>query len=69
VVQDYWSNFAKTGNPNGTNLPEWREFESRGQVAMEFWKNGTVALLKRSRPTYCDVDAAGLKARLTSTKQ
>jgi len=69
VIQRYWTNFAKTDNPNGTNLPEWPEFESRGQVAMEFGKNGTVALLKRSRPTYCDVDAADLKARLTSTKQ
>jgi len=68
VIQSYWTNFAKTGNPNGRNLPEWREFESREQVAMEFGKNGTVALLKRSRPTYCDVDTAGLKARLTSRK-
>ena len=69
VVQGYWTNFAKTGSPNSTNLPEWREFESRGQVAMEFGKNGTVALVKRSRPTYCDVDAADLKTRLSSTKQ
>jgi para-nitrobenzyl esterase len=21
---DYWTNFMKTGNPNGENLPEWR---------------------------------------------
>jgi len=69
VVQGYWTNFAKTGSPNSTNLPEWREFESRGQVAMEFGKNGTVAPLKRSRPTYCDVDPADLKTRLSSTKQ
>jgi para-nitrobenzyl esterase len=69
VVQGYWTNFAKTGNPNGANLPEWGEFESRGQVALEFGKNGTVALLKRSRPTYCDVEVADLKARLTSTKR
>lgn len=23
---DYWTNFAKTGNPNGTGLPAWAEF-------------------------------------------
>lgn len=23
MVQNYWTNFAKTGNPNGANLPQW----------------------------------------------
>jgi para-nitrobenzyl esterase len=23
LMQDYWTNFAKTGNPNGPNLPQW----------------------------------------------
>lgn len=68
TVQSYWTNFAKTGNPNGANLPGWREFESHGQVAMEFARNGTVALRNHSRPPYCDVDVADLKARLTSIK-
>ena len=67
TVQDYWINFAKTGNPNGATLPEWREFDSRDQDAMEFGKGGAVGLQKRSKPTYCDLDADVLKARLTST--
>lgn len=28
----YWSNFAKTGNPNGNNLPIWEEFSNNGKV-------------------------------------
>ncbi|QFJ53546.1 carboxylesterase/lipase family protein [Pseudobutyrivibrio xylanivorans] len=24
IMQEYWANFAKTGNPNGNNLPEWK---------------------------------------------
>ena len=28
----YWSNFAKTGNPNGEGLPTWDEYTSNGQV-------------------------------------
>jgi para-nitrobenzyl esterase len=27
MMQRYWTNFAKTGNPNGDGLPVWRKFE------------------------------------------
>ena len=26
IVQGYWINFAKNGNPNGPGLPEWPEY-------------------------------------------
>ncbi|NVJ64584.1 MAG: carboxylesterase family protein [Flavobacteriaceae bacterium] len=25
-MSDYWTNFIKTGNPNGTSLPQWPQF-------------------------------------------
>ncbi len=28
VMQDYFANFIKTGNPNGNGLPEWRAYNS-----------------------------------------
>jgi para-nitrobenzyl esterase len=31
VVQGYWVNFAKTGDPNGPGLPEWPEFDPDDQ--------------------------------------
>ena len=27
AMSGYWTNFAKTGNPNGTNLPNWARYE------------------------------------------
>ena len=32
---NYWVNFAKSGNPNGTNLEEWPQFYSTGQCYLE----------------------------------
>ncbi len=36
IVQSYWLNFAKTGNPNGPGLPEWPSYVSASDLVMEF---------------------------------
>lgn len=69
ILQSYWTNFAKTGNPNAANLPVWSVFDSRTQETMEFGKTGTVAVRKHAAPAYCDVNAEDLKTRLSSVKQ
>jgi para-nitrobenzyl esterase len=67
IVQGYWTNFATTGNPNGTGVPRWAEFDSREQSAMAFSQSGAVELKRHSRPVYCDVDVSHLRQRLNST--
>jgi para-nitrobenzyl esterase len=39
-IQEYWTNFAKTGNPNGDNLPNWPRFDAAARAYLEFTDNG-----------------------------
>ena len=39
VMVNYWVNFTKTGNPNGTGLPTWNEYKNDGDPVMELGKN------------------------------
>ena len=39
VMTQYWVNFAKTGNPNGENLPTWNMYQSSTDKVMELGSN------------------------------
>ena len=43
VLQTYWTNFAKTGDPNGAGLPVWPKFDAAGRAYLEFTDSGPVA--------------------------
>ncbi len=40
LMMDYWSNFVKNGNPNGTGLTPWPSYNEDSQHTLYF-KNGT----------------------------
>ncbi len=54
AMQQYWTNFAKTGNPNGAGLPQWPRFDARARAYLEFTDNGPRASEGLRRP-YCDL--------------
>ncbi len=42
-IQEYWTNFAKTGDPNGEGLPNWPKFDAGGRAYLEFTDHGPAA--------------------------
>ena len=64
TVESYWTNFARTGNPNGANLTGWREFVDGGQNSLEFGKGGEVRPRERSAPVFCNVNKKDLAGRM-----
>jgi para-nitrobenzyl esterase len=42
-IQTYWSDYAKTGDPNGGGLPAWPRFDVKARRYLEFTDNGPVA--------------------------
>jgi len=54
AMQQYWTNFAKTGDPNGAGLPKWPKYDPASQGYIEFTDNGPVAR-EGLRRAYCDL--------------
>jgi para-nitrobenzyl esterase len=54
AMQLYWTNFAKTGNPNGAGVPQWPKFDASARGYLEFAESGPVAREGLRRP-YCDL--------------
>ena len=42
-MQEYWTNFAKTGDPNGGKLVKWPRFDATARAYMDFTDPGPVA--------------------------
>jgi para-nitrobenzyl esterase len=42
-MQSYWTNFAKTGDPNGASLPHWPVFNATTRAYLDLTDEGTLA--------------------------
>ncbi len=43
MLTDYWTNFAKNGNPNGPSVPAWPAFTKENQVSLHISDSGVCA--------------------------
>jgi para-nitrobenzyl esterase len=65
AMQEYWTNFAKTGNPNSASTrPLWPKFDATARGYMEFTDRGPVAGEGLRRP-FCDLYIENVKRLMT----
>ena len=62
LMGDYWTQFAKTGNPNRTGLPEWPRYDEKSERCLEFGNELKARTTPHKRG--CDLFERILKARL-----
>jgi len=67
AMQAYWTNFAKTGNPDGTGLPAWPKYQPDTKRYLEFTDRGPVADANL-RSTQCEVYAEALTPAVRAPK-
>ena len=61
-MQQYWTNFAKTGNPNGGTLPQWPKFDPAARTYMDFTAQGP-AVREGLRREACDLFMSNIKRK------
>lgn len=60
AMQQYWTNFAKTGDPNGPGLPVWPQFAPSSRPYIQFTDAGPIAK-EDLRRAYCDLFIENVK--------
>jgi para-nitrobenzyl esterase len=64
LMETYWTNFARNGNPNAGTLPNWPEFGS-SQTFIKFTQDGhAIASSEPLRRPQCDLYREVLKQRM-----
>lgn len=64
IIETYWTNFAKTGDPNGAGVPKWPEFDGSRSYIEFTTDGGVMAKSGDVRSAQCDVHREVLERRM-----
>lgn len=61
IMNRYWANFAKTGDPNGSGLPQWPRYDRKTDILMDFAEEGEAVAKPDPRRERLDLIASMAK--------
>ena len=62
LMNTYWANFAKTGNPNGKGLPQWPVYDPKKNEVFEIRQDGSAGAGPDQRKARLDMMEKAVKA-------
>ena len=66
TMQTYWTNFARTGDPNTNGLPSWPPWQDKAEPFMRFTNSGEAEAQKGFSPPFCHLAVDRLKQQLVA---
>jgi para-nitrobenzyl esterase len=66
IIQSYWTNFAKTGDPNGPGLPHWIAWTTAQEPYLSFSESGDAVPQQDFSPMFCHLSPDRLKEQLAA---
>jgi para-nitrobenzyl esterase len=64
AIQAYWTQFAKTGNPNSAGLPNWPAWSNDDESYLEIGAGADLAARRAFSPAFCHLSPDRLRKRL-----